>query len=521
MALLHETFDWLKPSLLRNDNGQDFRHPDFFQPQLLKFETDEFMEDFLAAVSNADNSSIKSFVLTPPQSGDQLKLYQPGHGNFYLVCASLRCRIPGFPDRKVRLSDGESVFFVLRKIIDGVEYAWVGDDSNKTWLSLNGNNKDILEKEERMPLMTTVGSDGHALLFGYLPVASRETYAIAPEKIATGDEPTDFRIEELQARFTMPLTEPRVPATINSDILLTILDAAKKADDADVQQSAVSQGASRVLTLSICLLLELWEFFDKYLPDVSIALRDNLAATFEGEQARAKAALMALLHAQKLKSGIRLNEALQKVAQNYKALNQPDIDVTQLGFSNDYSLAGIILNRLTFEALVKEALDKELPGVEVPKIDTGSEISYTIRCVYERPQCELGARIVSQPSLKFQLAAFFDPDAPVRPVRITLPTDVSIAGLRRYKKGVTFLISSSLQKKINRITGKEKSLLSDNPKLGDEGSGLAFICTFSVHIIFIVAFFLLLIFVIILNFVFWWIAFFKICLPIAKKFLPG
>jgi hypothetical protein len=36
-----------------------------------------------------------------------------------------------------------------------------------------------------------------------------------------------------------------------------------------------------------------------------------------------------------------------------------------------------------------------------------------------------------------------------------------------------------------------------------------------------VAFMLLLMFVIILNFVFWWIAFFKICIPIPKKLLSG
>lgn len=521
MAVLHETFDWLKPSLLKNNDGQDFREPDFFQPQLLKFETDEFMENFLAAVSAPNSSAIKSLVLASPESGEQLKLFQSGHGNFYLVCASLCCRIPGFPDRKVRPSDKESVFFVLRKFVDGTEYAWVGDDSKKAWLPLNGNVRDVLEKEERLPLMATVGSDGHTLLFGYLPVASRETYAIAPEKLAATAEPTDIRMEELQARFTHPLADPKIPSPISSGTLLTILEAAKNADDVDAQKPVPPQGASRVLTLSICLLLELWEFFEKYLPDVAISLRDNLTAAFDGNQMQAKSALMAFLHEQTLQSGLRLDGALQKVAQNYKALNQPNIDVAQLGFGDDYSLEGGTLDGVNMEAVIKEALDKQLPGIVVPKIDTGAEVSYAVRCVYERPQCELGTRTVSQPSFKFQLAPFFDPDAPVRPVRITLPTDVSIAGLRRYKKGVTFLISSSLQEKINRITGNEKSLLTDNPTLGDGGNGLAFMCSFSIHIIFIVAFFLLLIFVIILNFVFWWIAFFRICLPIAKKFLPG
>jgi hypothetical protein len=71
------------------------------------------------------------------------------------------------------------------------------------------------------------------------------------------------------------------------------------------------------------------------------------------------------------------------------------------------------------------------------------------------------------------------------------------------------------------VTGHEKGLLEDPPSVGSEdGGAFAFVCSFSIQIIFIVAFFLLLMFVIILNFVFWWIAFFKICFPIPKRFLP-
>jgi hypothetical protein len=94
--------------------------------------------------------------------------------------------------------------------------------------------------------------------------------------------------------------------------------------------------------------------------------------------------------------------------------------------------------------------------------------------------------------------------------------------MRRFKKGVTFMVSEPMQRKIAAITGKEKDLLESNPGLNPEDSGgFAFICSFSIEIIFIVAFFLLLMFVIILNFVFWWILFFRICLPVPKKLLGG
>jgi hypothetical protein len=143
-----------------------------------------------------------------------------------------------------------------------------------------------------------------------------------------------------------------------------------------------------------------------------------------------------------------------------------------------------------------------------------------LRCVYERPQCTPARQVLSQPSMPFQLAPFFDADAPARPVRIVLPTDVSLAGLRKFNRGVTFLISGSLQKKIAMVTGAEKQLLKDPASLNPEGLELGWMCSFSIQIIFIVAFFLLLMFVIILNFVFWWIAFFKICIPIPKGLAP-
>ena len=145
-----------------------------------------------------------------------------------------------------------------------------------------------------------------------------------------------------------------------------------------------------------------------------------------------------------------------------------------------------------------------------------------LRCVYERPQCDPVQRVTSHRSEPFRLAAFFDRDAPARQVKIPLPSNVGLSDMRRFKKGVTFMVSEPMQRKIAAITGKEKDLLKDNPGLNPEDSGgFAFICSFSIEIIFIVAFILLLMFVIILNFVFWWILFFRICLPVPKKLLGG
>jgi hypothetical protein len=503
-----EVFDWLKPASLWQPGGLDFRQPDFFRPRLLAFHSDTFMEEFLAAASRPQADALQNLLATPPQPGQPLKLFQPVHGSFYLVCGSLCCRLPGFPDREVRTADGETVFFVLRKLVNGTEYAWVANGAQKGWQPLNGSSRSVFTGEERHPLLTANTAHGRALVFGYVPVASRETYLV-PHAELTPDTPDttlpDLRLEELRARFVGPLITPLSPPS--TDTLLDI------ADDATPPQS---------LTLSVYLLLDLWEFFFTHVQDVAIALRDNPNATFTGEKAQAKAALMTFLKAQELPSLLTLATALQAVAQKQAQLNQAGgVDLAQLGFNATYSLKGVLLNTDLPQA-VQNALPTVQPPVELPKVESGAEALYALRCVYERPQCDPPVRVVSQPTEPFQLAPFFDPEAPARPVRIPLPADVSIAGLRKLKKNVAFMMSNAMRKKAASIMGKEKALITDeNPDVSESpDDGLAHICSFSIQIIFIVAFFLLITFVVILNFVFWWIAFFKICLPIPKRFLP-
>jgi hypothetical protein len=280
----------------------------------------------------------------------------------------------------------------------------------------------------------------------------------------------------------------------------------------------------QTLTLSVYLLLDLYEYLQNQLLDVADALkRNDLTATFSGDQAQAESDLLTFLQAQPLGGSLTLAKALNAVAVNQDKLNQPGGgDLAGLGFDATYNLQGRNLDTSGLELAIKKALPKELPPVELPKLGPGVDAQYVLRCVYERPVCcQPPEHTISQRSEPFQLAPFFDPDAPVRPVKIPLPTDVSIAALRRAKKGVSFMLSDAMRKKMTSITGQEKDLITGSPSLTEPSDGIAFICSFSIQIIFIVAFFLLLMFVIILNLVFWWMAFFKICLPFPKKLLPG
>ncbi|HSE50963.1 MAG TPA: hypothetical protein VLB00_02180, partial [Gemmatimonadales bacterium] len=143
---------------------------------------------------------------------------------------------------------------------------------------------------------------------------------------------------------------------------------------------------------------------------------------------------------------------------------------------------------------------------------------YVIRCVYRRPQCApvMGA-LVSDPTPPFQLASFFDSDAPARPLTVMLPIDTTPSGLRKADKGVAFVISDELSKQMSRIKGIKE--LSE----GDLSPGLGFgmICSLSIPIITLCAFIVLMIFIALLNIVFWWLPFFKICFPVPRLEAKG
>jgi hypothetical protein len=141
---------------------------------------------------------------------------------------------------------------------------------------------------------------------------------------------------------------------------------------------------------------------------------------------------------------------------------------------------------------------------------------YILRCVYLRPACGLKAPpVISERTLEFQLASFFDPDAPTRQLQVALPFDTSPAALRKYDKNVAFTISNQLSKQMSRI--KDAKKLMDGSVDAPGGWDIGFICSLSIPIITLVAFMLLMIFVIVLNIVFFWLPFFKICFPIPKK----
>ncbi len=161
------------------------------------------------------------------------------------------------------------------------------------------------------------------------------------------------------------------------------------------------------------------------------------------------------------------------------------------------------------------------PTVEavLPQLDVEAEHRYVVRCVLQRHGCTPPhPDVVGAASGRFEIASYFDLEAPARPVRISLPVDLSAAALRKSPRSVAFVLSRQLRAQMSRI-GKAKDLIDGRLSKGKDFD-LGEICSLSIPILTLVAFIVLFIFLVLLNLIFWWLPFVKICFPLPAP-RPG
>jgi hypothetical protein len=180
---------------------------------------------------------------------------------------------------------------------------------------------------------------------------------------------------------------------------------------------------------------------------------------------------------------------------------------------------------IPFALQVKNALGSSLGG------EVGEGGWFQIRFVHQRRDCgPLHAPLVSAPSRRFRLASFFDADAPARPIRISLPTDTSPAGLRKHNRNTAFVMSDMLCGQVQRAKGmgfvdlvrsvlpwplhKPLDVGAGGPCKSSGGVDIGMICSLSIPIITICALLLLIIIVSLLDFIFRWLPYFVLCFPV-------
>jgi hypothetical protein len=533
------TVEWTTAAPLLSTFLQDEQIQQVRKPVLLRFKTDSFMQD-LVQLLQTDPRQLPNLIARPesfraPPTGEaddwqapppeMLKLYQPAHGFFYLIAASLVCHMPGLPDRVVNTTKKEKVSFILRRIgVDGTEMAWVSDPSkdpplNKNWVAVApdsfGDFKVVAKNEELLPMLPLNFTDNgrkKRLLLGLIPTSSYETFQATPSLslVPSADDP-DLRSDSAKKS---PLLE---------EVDTKVVDPLDKLVNYQPGSEAPVQEASQFILLDFAL------FLSKNLPTLWAALTDpNLAAPTDDTSA-----LYAMLKSSMADStlGATWQVALQRAWASRSLFADGGPAVLPYNLQHTTILdTGSGKDKKPLEAALEAALAPSTllspvaspPGAApaaiptVPKLDPRKGTRYVLRCVFQRPNCgPLQPDVVSDPTESFEIAAFFDFDAPARPIRITMPIDTSIAGLRKFRKNVGFLISDKLRQQMESITDLKKALAGkvDQPPQFDLGT----ICSFSIPIITICALIVLMIFLILLNIVFWWLPFIRICFPIKLK----
>ena len=448
-------------------------------PTLLRFASDSFMDDLaeLLATKPAQLhdhvATARSYRLPPPGARAgwsppalaQLKLFQPAHGHFNLVAAHLVCRVAGLPDHGLDAAR-ERVGFVIRRLdANGAELAWVKDPDTgqSSWRTPDGA---VDPNEERLPLLPLNFPERgrqRRLLLGLIPTASRETYDQAPVAAATAAAGDDPRVQAL------------------NDQLLTL-----------VQAASAPANDPEVLSASLFVLFDLADYLVSGLGSEWTAALESGTAITSGPSA----GLYSYLAGATASGTTTWLDALRAVWARRDA-------ITRDGSAGDPPLSFDV--RMANEAAVNAFITSVKQVTPTPPAPAATPIArfasnpgarYVLHCVFERPTCRPPhAAVVSDPSDPFTLAPFFDPDAPGRPISIALPEDTSIGGLRKFSKNVQIVMPEGLR---NKLQCGEHDL------------------SFSIPIITLCATIVLMIFLVLLNMIFWWLPFLRVCKPKVK-----
>jgi hypothetical protein len=501
-----------------------------------------------------------------------LKLFQPAHQRHYLVSACLVCRVVGLPDRKVDPGVQERAGYVIRMLqphagADAAdpdpkqcdELAMVGG----AW-QLVGNADSLVAGEQKYPLspLAYTEDDGRKrrLFVGNIPVAQREALLAAPQPASVAQPPSPPLPPLTDARQMLLKTKLLEPWSRLEETASAAFDAFNKPNpdpsdpkktgtiDADQRTSLIARTNDQIQAISWLILRDFAKWLEQYLrPMWSEITNPGSVPNLPGDQ-RAIITTLQTTYASGtsflngLTKAYAASDSLDRLTTTYSTTapggkaGWPDFPF-QFATLDVTGWTKLSLDRQIFEpqvAHVLPPLDKALaPPLPVrlaaqANANPQAPVWFTVRCVFEQPNCgALTPPLVSEPTQAFQMAAFFDPDAPARPIRIGLPVDTTPSGLSKFDKNTAFVMSDVLCGQVTKMSGMTLADLILSvlpfPLHQDLGGGGGTpcpdggrVCSFSIPIITIVALILLIIFVKLFDIIFFWMPFFQICLPLPK-----
>ena len=483
---------------------------------------------------------------------NSLVLRLPMHKTFYVISCEVNCNRLGEP--ALAPEKITSAGFVIRRVVDGKEQSWmIENDEPVGWEESSTGLRDpdahrhtcrdgSLHAREDMPTYTgekthplhketSYDEDGkrHTILYGYLPLGG--TFVQSSEKAdspfddaslsefseqASKHLPWPYGLRNGRRRYwldrhTRPVTSGRPDKEFFE--LLRLLVNRYHLGEGEIQENEK--------------LKDLAESINFYVHDNDMGdhYSDQSKGNFEHLSRYSFYHWLASCFSQE-ENPIAAWVAAQEKAMSDTGLSMDDYSFTDLPARYGQGLLNLSLYITASEArefrtlLDQRVLDNALSlakEIPIPKFQQGENDRYQIvpfvraKDDFDKERiywCEASVR-----SELFRVAAPFDPNAS-RPSAIPMP---SLSDLRSgLAKGASMITPPDTFNLLNALNLKKGASEDVLPKDEPGGIGIQWICSFSLPVITLVAMILLMIMISLLNIIFFWLPWVKICLPFPK-----
>ena len=478
----------------------------------------------------------------------------PTHRAFHLVCCEVVCERLGRPALDPRRIT--SAGFAIRRIGEGQEQAWMLEDGEALgWQDAPTQSADpdihrrlcangVLDKrasepaysgEQTHPLHVLDSRDAagkrHTLLFGFVPLggfyyarnradlfdaAAQQQFTDAAGQILSW--PFGYRDAGRMVwrrRHTKPI-EKGVPSKPMFELLRLLVNSYHLGEPARAQNAALE-----------ALCAELWFFAEAGLPARlrRLSYNEHNRELFARHRRSSLTAYLQACFAQREDNPlvawiIRQEEKIDAAG----GLDQAGELEPLPNANGEGNLQETLLMLAADAQILRNQLDQRLRDqtlaqaqeIPLPKFAQGEADIYQI-VPFVRARNDAGKEQIQwadarHRSMAFRVAAPFDPEAS-RPSLIQMP---SLRDLKRgLAKGASILTPGDTFDMINALKLKK----GVSPDLLDGGGpklGIQWICSFSLPVITLVAMILLMIMISLLNIVFFWLPWVRICLPFPK-----
>ncbi|NTX06648.1 hypothetical protein HUA74_42090 [Myxococcus sp. CA051A] len=514
------------PTLLRGltfDGGSGRPMPSTEnRPVLVERTDDDFISAFLAELgSDEGRKQLTATVRNAGEGAPSLKLYQPVHRSFQLAVLEALCDIPGEP--RLDPASIESAGLVVRRLNPT-------SGQREGWMKLNGEVRGWVPLSDARALDTdpdpvrrkATFPAGHPTLDALVedalgaPVPYEESVSrlfVAPPHVCAATRRTILyglvpvaSAEQVSGKAAPP---PRYEEDELRDMLLPYFSASVGVNLEGIAGKTYSYRYSDELTEDDSLSGAAREVAGQRLEQFATFMRKLVSVFNAFESPAMKTALNRLT----LRFGATskpLGDALAEAADVF-VLGRPERffrmpDAWPRPSSGDVSA----LVRAGAEAS-KSRLATLLPRrgrFDVP------EARYEVRA-FLRVRRDDGcppAILWGPPSQPFRIAHWYE-NGRLPPIQVALPA-VTRENARNFLPNVAFQVPGNIFDLLSR--NKAKDFLEEKAREG-RSLGLDWICGFNIPIITLCAFIVLSIFLSLLNILFWWLPFIKICIPLPRR----